>query len=80
MINNMEINNMDLLNIMPPSAQIVYQIILSHEPLTSKELVSETRYSIRTIRYALRRLMNAQLIVQIPDIRDTRRCFYAISS
>lgn len=71
---------MDLLNIMPPSAQIVYSIIQTHEPLSTKELVSETTYSIRTIRYALRRLMNAQLIIQIPDITDTRRCYYAISS
>ena len=74
------ISDIDLLNIMPPSAQIVYQIIRTHEPLTSKQLLSETRYSIRTIRYALRRLMNAELIVQIPDITDTRRCFYAVSS
>ncbi|MHA2246974.1 MAG: hypothetical protein ACXADY_18670 [Candidatus Hodarchaeales archaeon] len=74
------ITKMDLLNVMPPSAQIVYQILRTHKTLSSKELLSETQYSIRTIRYAIRRLMNAQMIIQIPDMTDTRRCFYAVRS
>lgn len=71
---------MDLLNILPPSAQIVYHVLRTHENLTTNQIVSETRYSIRTIRYALRRLIKAHLIKQIPDIKDTRRCYYAIRS
>ncbi|UCG04160.1 MAG: ArsR family transcriptional regulator [Candidatus Heimdallarchaeota archaeon] len=74
------INDIDLLNIMSPSAQIVYQVLRTREKLTTQQIVSQTRYSIRTIRYALRHLMNAHLIVQIPDIRDARRCYYTINA
>ena len=74
------ISNMELVRILPLSAQIVYHILRTHETLNSKQLVSETRYSIRTVRYALRRLRKAQLIIQIPDMTDTRRCTYALVS
>ncbi|MFX0124157.1 MAG: hypothetical protein ACFFAE_11015 [Candidatus Hodarchaeota archaeon] len=73
-------NNIDLLNTMSPSAQIVYYILRTREKLSTQQILSQTRYSIRTIRYALRYLMNAHLIIQIRDIRDTRRCYYAIKS
>ncbi len=74
------ISNIELVNTMPPSAQLIYHILLLRETQTSKELVSETRYSLRTIRYAIRLLVKARLIIKITDMTDTRRCFYAISS
>ena len=74
------ISNMELVKILPLSAQIVYHILRTHETLSTKQLVTETRYSIRTIRYALRRLMDIRLIIQIPDMTDTRRCSYSITS
>ncbi len=74
------LDKMLLLNTMPPSAQIVYQVLQVCESLNSEDLKSETRYSIRTIRYALQHLLKASLIVQIPDITDTRRCYYTITS
>ena len=74
------ISNIELIDTMPPSAQLIYHILRLRETLNSKELISETRYSIRTIRNAIRLLMDAHLIIKIPDITDTRRCYYAISS
>ncbi|MHA2226752.1 MAG: hypothetical protein ACXAC8_16185 [Candidatus Hodarchaeales archaeon] len=65
-------------NIMPPSAQKVYQTLEEHNKLSSIELVQKTQYSPRMVRYALRHLRDAQLIVQLTDMADTRRCYYAL--
>ena len=69
-----------LVETMPPSAQLVYHTLLASKIMNTKELKSETRYSLRTIRYALQRLIHAHLVTQVPDITDTRRSYYAVVS
>ncbi len=61
---------------MPPSSQKVYNIIQTGKQMRFKDIASQTKYSTRTVRYALRDLKDAGLIGQIPDMMDLRRCYY----
>lgn len=70
----------ELIDNLPLSAQKVFHTIKICEKLNSRELIDETQYSRRTVHYALRYLIDASLIVQIPDMRDTRRFYYSIKS
>ncbi len=70
----------ELIDNLPLSAQKVYHTIKICERLNSRELITETQYSRRTVHYALRHLIDASLIVQIPDMRDTRRFYYSIKN
>ncbi|MFW9903632.1 MAG: winged helix-turn-helix domain-containing protein [Candidatus Thorarchaeota archaeon] len=64
---------------MPPSSLKIYKILQSQRQMTFKEITSQTDYSTRTVRYALRDLSDAGLIGKIPDITDLRRCYYSIN-
>jgi Mn-dependent DtxR family transcriptional regulator len=66
-----------LVEVMPPSVQKVYRTLKSGARMHVGEIESKTRYSPRTVRQALRHLKNAGLIVQIPDMYDMRRHYYA---
>ena len=66
-----------LVEVMPPSVQKVYRTLKSGTRMHVGEIESKTRYSPRTVRQALRHLKNAGLIVQIPDMYDMRRHYYA---
>jgi len=67
-------------NNMPLSAIIIYQIIQDEERSNTKNLQLKTSYCARTIRYAIQNLLDADLIVRITDITDTRRCYYVIKN
>ena len=61
---------------MPPSSLKVYEIIQTSKTLRFQDIASQTNYSTRTVRYALRDLKEAGLVGKIYDINDMRRCFY----
>lgn len=65
---------------LPPSSLKVYNILQTHKKMTFQEITSQTTYSTRTIRYALRELREAGLVGQIPNMTDLRRCYYFIHS
>ncbi|MFX1517313.1 MAG: winged helix-turn-helix domain-containing protein [Promethearchaeota archaeon] len=65
---------------LPPSSVKVYNILQTNKQMTFQEITSQTNYSTRTIRYALRELKDAGLISQIPNMQDLRRCYYFIHS
>jgi hypothetical protein len=69
----------DTIEEMPLSAQIVYQILQKGEKLNAGDLEYQTRYSPRMVRYALRYLIDASLIIQLIDINDARRRFYILN-
>lgn len=50
---------------LPPSAQKIYQILESGNLMRIGDIESLTQYSSRMIRYALRYLMNVQLVSQV---------------
>ena len=63
---------------MPPSSLKVYQILRSAQRMRFNDIASQTNYSTRTVRYALRDLTDAGLISKIPDMNDLRRCYYFV--
>lgn len=50
---------------LPPSAQKIYHILHSGNRMRIVDIESLTHYSSRMIRYALRCLVNAQLVSQV---------------
>ncbi|MFX1286097.1 MAG: hypothetical protein ACFFB5_20805 [Promethearchaeota archaeon] len=50
---------------LPPSAQKIYSILHSNDSMRLHDIESLTSYSSRMIRYALRCLMNAQLVSRV---------------
>ena len=48
--------------------------------LTPKEIIGAVGYARRTVRYALRKLLNLGIVKKVPDInRDMRTYIYTLS-
>ena len=61
------------------SVQEVFNTI-SDKKIKVKDIEKRTRYSPRTVRHALRTLLDLGLIIQIPDLGDLRSHFYTHKS
>ena len=59
------------------SIQDVYYAILNRK-LKVHDIAKKTRYSTRTVRYAIKTLINLNVIVQIPDTKDLRSHYYRV--
>ena len=58
----------------PPSAKLIYVVLVAEGPLTQSQLADETMLPRRTVRSGLDRLESdgfAELELSIPDIRKT---------
>lgn len=69
------INSQVMLLSLNKSVQEIYQSI-SGKKMKVKELEKKSRYSPRTVRHALRTLLDMKLIIQIPDLTDLRSHYY----
>lgn len=58
------------------SVQEVFNTI-SDKQIKVKDIEKKTQYSPRTVRHALRTLLDLGLIIQIPDLGDLRSHFYS---
>jgi predicted DNA-binding transcriptional regulator len=61
---------------LPPSAQKVFQVLCSRDMMRVSDIESETCYSSRMIRYALRRLLDQRLVTQV---RDNWYCYFTVN-
>ena len=61
------------------SVQEVFNTI-SDKKVKVKDIEKRTRYSPRTVRHALRTLLDLGLIIQVPDLDDLRSHFYIHNS
>lgn len=61
-----------------PSIQEIYYILKENGPQTPKEISAQTSYAPRTLRYALKKLLELQLIKKSPNFEDLRQNFYKI--
>ena len=57
------------------SVQEVFSTI-SDKRIKVKDIEKRTRYSPRTVRHALRTLLDLGLIIQVPDLGDLRSHYY----
>jgi predicted transcriptional regulator len=61
---------------LPPSSKAVLRILDSGGAMTHKDIVSKSHCSPRTVRYALKRLKEHELIIEKMNIRDMRQIIY----
>jgi len=64
------------MNPLPPSSKIVLRILGKEGALTHKDIVNKTHCSPRTVRYALKRLKEHELIIEKMNIHDMRQIIY----
>ena len=61
---------------LPPSSKTVLQILDAGGAMTHKDLVEKSHLAPRTVRYALKKLKERQLIIEKFNFRDARQIIY----
>ena len=61
---------------LPPSSRTVLQILDSGGAMTHKDLVLKSHLAPRTVRYALKKLKERELIIEKFNFRDARQIIY----
>ena len=65
---------------LPPSAKLVYKVLEYNGPLTQKGIVEESMLSARTVRYALERLEEIEVVDEDVYFADARQNLYEITA
>lgn len=63
---------------LPPSAKLVYKVLEYNGPMTQKGIVEESMLSARTVRYALERLEDIDVVSEDVYFADARQNLYEI--
>ncbi|HIH04032.1 MAG TPA: winged helix-turn-helix domain-containing protein [Methanoregulaceae archaeon] len=63
---------------LPPSAKLVYKVLENDGQLTQKDLVERTALPSRTVRYAIGRLKEKNLLVERFYFIDARQSLYSL--
>jgi DNA-binding MarR family transcriptional regulator len=61
------------------SRNIVMTVLENKNPLTQKELIEKSALPARTVRYALKRLIELGLIVKRNNLQDMRSIYYFLA-
>ena len=64
---------------MPPSAKLVFKVLESGSLLTQKDIVAKTYLPPRTVRYALNRLKEKDILQERFYIQDARQSLYGLN-
>ena len=64
----------------PLSAKKIFEILSNEGPLTSGDIEKRCRYSDRTIRNALKRLINIGVVKKIANFSDMRTSLFHLVS
>ncbi|WP_442919765.1 MarR family transcriptional regulator [Methanothrix soehngenii] len=64
---------------MPASARRIAELLESESLLTQKEIVTKTYLPARTVRYALNRLKEENLLLERFSFRDARQSLYSLN-
>ncbi|MGD0951149.1 MAG: helix-turn-helix domain-containing protein [Methanotrichaceae archaeon] len=65
---------------MPPSAKLVLKVLESGSLLTQKDIISKTYLPARTVRYALSRLKDEDLLQERFYFQDARQSLYGLNA
>ena len=65
---------------LPPSAKLVYKTLEYEGPLTQSQLAEESLLPQRTVRHALGKLEDADVVEESVYLMDARKSNYKISS
>lgn len=72
--------DLNVVKYLPPSARQVFQLHASEGPLIQKEIISRSYLPSRTVRYALTRLNEENLLVKKFCFPDARQSLYGLNS
>jgi predicted transcriptional regulator len=61
---------------LPPSSRAVLHLLDEDGAMTHKEIVRKSKLAPRTVRYALKKLKENQLIIEKFNFRDARQIIY----
>ncbi|MDD1708176.1 MAG: winged helix-turn-helix transcriptional regulator [Methanoregulaceae archaeon] len=61
---------------LPPSSRAVLNLLDEGGAMTHKEIVRKSKLAPRTVRYALKKLKENQLIIEKFNFRDARQIIY----
>lgn len=61
---------------LPPSSQRVLSLLEDGQPRTFKQVTQEIEISPRTVRYAIKKLKENNLIIEKFNFRDARQVLY----
>ncbi len=81
-MNFKEINHHDLeekVEKLPRSARLIYEYLAKAHLAKPKDLIENMDIPARTIRHALKRLVDEGLVLKIPDFNDLRSSYYKIN-
>lgn len=70
----------DRLRELPPSAKLVAKVLETDQPLSQGQLVDESLLPDRTVRYALNRLEESELIGSRYSFKDARKQVYYLNT
>ncbi len=63
-------------NTLNRSTRDVYYLIKRKQVINSKGISRRTKYGDRTIRSAIKRLIDLRLVKRVPNLQDMRSCYY----
>ncbi len=69
----------DRLRELPPSAKLVAKVLEIDAPLSQSQLADESLLPDRTVRYALNRLEEEELIISRYSFHDARKQVYSLA-
>ncbi|MFO7927375.1 MAG: helix-turn-helix transcriptional regulator [Halobacteriota archaeon] len=64
---------------LPPSAKLVYKVLEYNGAMTQKRIVEESMLSARTVRYALERLEEIEIVSEDVYFADARQNLYELT-
>ncbi|WP_181690996.1 MarR family winged helix-turn-helix transcriptional regulator [Natronomonas sp. LN261] len=64
---------------LPPSAKLVYKVLEYNGAMTQKSIVEESMLSARTVRYALERLEDIEIVSEDVYFADARQNLYELT-
>jgi DNA-binding MarR family transcriptional regulator len=69
-------NERMIMNSLPPSQKHVLEILSAEGAMTHKDIVRKSASSPRTVRYALKKLKEKNLLIEKMNMRDMRQIIY----
>ncbi|MCK9579424.1 MAG: MarR family transcriptional regulator [Methanoregula sp.] len=61
---------------LPPSSKTVLRILRTEGAMTHKDIVNRSKCKSRTVRYALKKLKERELIIAKANLHDMRQIIY----
>jgi DNA-binding MarR family transcriptional regulator len=64
---------------LPKSALLILQFLTKRGPLPPRVISKEAKVPLRTVTFALDRLVDTEICQKIPNLVDMRRTLYAVN-